>query len=415
MHKLVNVHGGWVAGNRFWDRDDDIAIFESRLREGAHILMVAQRRMGKTSLMREAARRLHEDFLCLFVDLQKARNAPDAVVELALACRPHAGLWAKTKGLFRNALAGIVGAVEEINIAEVGLKLRAGLTAGTWANRADKLLDILAQEKRPVVLLFDEVPIMVNRMLKGDDYRITPERRAEADDFMSWLRKATIHHQGKIRFVVAGSIGFEPVLRQAELSATINHFTPFELKPWDQATAEGCLDALANQYNLTFADGVTARMFRKLGCGIPHHVQMYFSHVHDHCRRHKITECSAEVANLVYKSDMLGTRGHAELTSYEERLKQVLGEPRFALALDLLTEAAVVKTLTDAAHLAVQKQYEFPGQEVAEVQREILWVLEHDGYVKPGRGGYRFVSKLLRDWWAARHKFGFIPILKRGR
>ena len=58
---------------------------------------------------------------------------------------------------------------------------------------------------------------MVNRLLKGDDYRITPERRAEADRFMSWLRAASIRHQGKVRIVVSGSIGFEPILRQAQL------------------------------------------------------------------------------------------------------------------------------------------------------------------------------------------------------
>lgn len=27
---------------------------------------------------------------------------------------------------------------------------------------------------------------------------------------------------------------------------------------------------------------------------------------------------------------------------------------------------------------------------------------------------YRFVSKLLRDWWKARHGFGYIPTSKRG-
>ena len=34
---------------------------------------------------------------------------------------------------------------------------------------------------------------------------------------------------------------------------------------------------------------------------------------------------------------------------------------------------------------------------------EVLYVLEHDGYLARLSGGYRFVSGLLEDWWRLRH------------
>ena len=111
---------------------------------------------------------------------------------------------------------------------------------------------------------------------KGADYRITPERRQQADLFLSWLRENSIRHQGKIRIVLSGSIGLEPVLRQGRLSATLNNFEPFELKPWDEDTACGCLEALAASYELEFEPGVPGEMVEMLGCCIPHHVQMFF-------------------------------------------------------------------------------------------------------------------------------------------
>jgi uncharacterized protein len=414
-HTLINVQGGVVTGDRFWDRDAEMAMFAEKVDEGAHLLLVAQRRMGKTSLMREAAERLKDRYICLFVDLQKARSAPDAVVELTLAARPHTGLFKRAKDLFRNMGDGMLNAVEEVDLAELGLKLRAGLTVGNWEGRADELLNILSEQPRPVLLLFDEVPILVNRMLKGDDFKITPERRAAADQFMSWLRKSSLEHQGRLRFVISGSIGLEPVLRQAQLSATINNFTPFELKPWDAKTAQECLVALAQNYGVDFEDAVPAAMTTKLGCCIPHHVQMFFSHVRDHCKRQDRSRCTLKDVTEVYDTEMLGTRGHAELTHYEERLKQVLGEGAFALALEMLTEAAVVRRLTEGACVALHDDYDFPECGVAEVQKEILWVLEHDGYLKPGPDGYVFVSKLLRDWWKARHGFTFTAILERGQ
>ena len=48
----------WVEGDRFWGRETDLKIFIQRIDTGAHQLLIAQRRMGKTSLMKETARQL---------------------------------------------------------------------------------------------------------------------------------------------------------------------------------------------------------------------------------------------------------------------------------------------------------------------------------------------------------------------
>ena len=43
----------------------------------------------------------------------------------------------------------------------------------------------------------------------------------------------------------------------------------------------------------------------------------------------------------------------------------------------------------------------------------VLYVLEHDGYLERQRDDYRFVSGLLQDWWQARHGRHFVPIAQR--
>ena len=299
-------------------------------------------------------------------------------------------------------------------MGELGLKLRAGLTSGNWAGKGDQLFGILAASERPVVLLLDEAPILVNRILKGEDFSITPQRRADTDEFMSWLRENSIRHKGSVRMVLSGSIGFEPVLRSANLSATLNTFTPFELKPWDDATAVGCLNALAKEYDVRFQGDAAVRMVERLGCNIPHHVEMFFRHAYEWCKRRDCMEFGGRDVDTIYKEEMLSTRGHAELTHYEERLKLVLGPQPFSLALDMLTEAAITRCLTREALAAFKKYYSFPEQTAAEVQEEILRVLEHDGYLTLRPNGYVFVSKLVRDWWNARHGFAHTPVAERG-
>lgn len=410
---LKQAHGNWVKGERFWNREVEIDLFIQRLKEGAHVLLVAQRRMGKTSLMHEVARRLEGEMIPIFVDWQKSNGAEDALVEISKSLHKYKTLWDKTRDLFSNIFQSFKNNIEEVDLGEIGIKIRSGLTAGDWMIKGDQIFSILASSDKPVVLMLDEVPILVNRILKGDDNQITPERRSNADQFMSWLRENSIRHQGKINIVISGSIGFEPVLHQANLSSTINNFTPFELRPWDDETAKSCLKALANGYHIALDDEVASAMVKRLSCNIPHHVQMYFSFIHDYCTRKKKDHITVEEVEDVYRTDMLGIRGHAELTHYEERLKMVLGSEAFPFALEILTEAAVTGELHRDAIMQLHRFYDFSPRSFKDVAMEILKVLEHDGYLQPSDHGWVFVSNLIRDWWKRHYGAFHTPIAER--
>jgi hypothetical protein len=129
--------------------------------------------------------------------------------------------------------------------SDVTVALRAGINPGNWQSKGDRLLEIIARSEKPVILFLDELPILVNRILKGSDFKITPERRDIAESLMSWIRNNSIRHQGRIRFVVAGSIGLRPVLQQAGLNATLNNFQSFPLRPWTSDTAVAFIGEMA--------------------------------------------------------------------------------------------------------------------------------------------------------------------------
>ena len=56
--------GNWVVGDRFFDRESELEALGDRVQEGTHTLLTAQRRMGKTSLVRELLRRLKDNGRC---------------------------------------------------------------------------------------------------------------------------------------------------------------------------------------------------------------------------------------------------------------------------------------------------------------------------------------------------------------
>lgn len=408
MVTLKRAGGNWVMGERFFNRDHELRAFIEHLDEGSNILLVAPRRTGKTSLMREAGRRIADRYDCLHVNLEDCRTPADAVVALSLATREYRGLWDRTVEVFRNVL----GRVEELGVDELTIKLQDG-AAGDWRPKGDRLFAALAAADRPVVVFLDEVPLLVNRLLRDENGDARPGGREAADVFVSWLRAVAQRHQGRLRMVVTGSIGLEPVLRQVGLSAALNHLVPFDLEPWSAATAIACLNALAANYRLRFERGAAEAMVERLGCCVPHHVQMFFSHVYDDAKRRGSSNCSPADVERTYRERMLGVRGHAELSHLEERLSLVLGRSRLPMALDLLTEAAVVGSLTPEAarrlaadHLAEDAR--------ATGLREIIEILEHDGYLRRDPHGYSFVSRLVRDWWRARFQFGYVPANDRG-
>ncbi|MFO0748290.1 MAG: ATP-binding protein [Myxococcota bacterium] len=394
--------GNWVVGDRFFDREAELQRFIELLDEGAHIQLVAPRRTGKTSLMREAERLLSERMATVFVDLEASRSPEDAIVEIGKAAHEHTRL----RDRVWEFLKGVVPA--EVRLDEVTLKLRNELQGADWRAKGDRLLALLAKLDRPVVLFLDEVPILVNRLVCDAAGDLQPDGRAAADAFMSWLRAAAQRHQGALRIVLSGSIGLEPILRRVGLSATLNAFTPFHLDPWSPETAAACVRALARQYEIVLDAGTEQAITDQLGCCIPHHVQMFFGHLRDDAQARANATLGPDDVRRVYRDRLLGNKGHASLSHYEERLRSVLAPSLRDLAADLLTEAAVVGRLTPTAAMALARA---DVKEPRAALDEILGVLEHDGYLaRDASGDYAYVSHLVRDWWRARFGFNWQPV-----
>ena len=407
---LKKAGGNWVEGeDRFFDRDTEIEALTERVRDGTHTLLTAPRRMGKTSLVRELLRRLKDagDFETIFVDQEGASTPADAIAEIGFQSRAAQGAWSRIKSLFANLLPAEVeigGRVPVLTDTDLRVKLRAGIDAGNWRSKGDEIFTALAGNGRPVALAVDELPILVNRLLKGDDYRITPERKRAADEFLSWLRKNGQTHRGRISMILSGSVSLEPILQQAGLSAHANIFSPFDLKPWDEETAMACLGALGETYHLDLPHAVRRDMCQRLRCQIPHHVQRFFDILHEDRRQAGRRDATPEDVERVYADEMLGVRGQMDMEHYEGRLRMVLGDGEYRVALEMLTAAAVndgrLRGDAIGRHRESLAAEAGAGNHPPRIEY-VLHVLEHDGYLERQGDDYRFVSGLLEDWWRA--------------
>ncbi len=406
LPRLRSMVGSPVQGDRFWGRGDELEQFIESLDDGDNIALVAPRRVGKTSLMREASSRIETRYICLHLDLEASQTPADFFAELARVSWEHLKMRERLRGVFDVLLQGL----QELRNEQVTLKIQELFATG-WQARGDRLFAALVALDQPVVLFLDEVPIFIHRLLTNEAREIDPAGIRRAEEFLLWLRAVAQRHSKALRIVVAGSIGLDPILHRANLSATMNAYRSFELHPWDDATSRGCLHALATEYDLGFESDADGMMLRLLGAGIPHHVQMFFDHVRQHLKKqHQKIAFPADIER-VYCERMLSSRGHRDLSHYEERLKLVIEPSRLALALDLLTQASLGKlTWTSAKQLA---RDHIAATSDASAVTDILEILQHDGYLRDHDGGFCFESNFVRDWWKNRFAGTFVPACER--
>ena len=402
--------GRWVSGDDFFDREPELRVLESRVRDGNHILLTGQRRMGKTSLAQELGRRLEtRGWTFLFTDVEGATSEKDVIAGLAKAIQPVRPISSRFASTMKRWLGEQTEKVDEMSALTFRVKLRAGLGAGNWRYRGEQLIHACAAHDRPVLLVIDELPIFLTKMLRNDD------GAQRVDDFLSWLRGMLQGLHGNSPVLIAsGSIGLAPLVRRLGIPDRINHLYPFRLGPWTREISVECFERLAKDNGLQVEHGVADAVYETLGTGIPHYVQSFFAHLQEFVALRDRNLVTMQDVDEVYHTVLLGLSEDNDLVHYETRLKEGLDdEDSHTIAMEILAEAATQEVFTPEARQSLAQLYSPLGDDLHGRIADVLDVLVHDGYLQAGEDGYRFPFRLLRDWWSNRFRDRHTPLVSR--
>ena len=403
---MKSMTGPWVSGNDFFDRDAELDMLGTRVREGNHVLLSGQRRMGKTSIVQELGRRLEADgWIFLFIDIEGAKCGEDVIAGIAgvvHSIRPIALRFAQ------SVMGWVAENVEEIGALDFSVKIRGGLNDGNWQRHGEQLLHDCATQDKRVLLVIDELPIFLKRMRHrdGDANRV--------EEFLSWLRGVVQSLGDKSPvLILSGSIGLEPLVRRLGLSDRINHLFPIRLGPWNRETSIKCFNCLATSHGLRVEDGVPGAVYDALGIGIPHHIQSFFARLRDFAKLQRRDRITVLNVGEVYQTELLGPSGQNDLVHYETRLKDAMDEESHSIAMEILAETATRDVFTQDARLSLETGYSKLIDSISERVADALEVLVHDGYLEAVGDTYRFPSHLLKDWWHARFRGHHLPLEER--
>ena len=142
---MRSATGRWVSGDDFFDRGRELRILEQRVRDGNHVLLSGQRRMGKTSIVQELGRRLAnaDGWVTLFTDVE------DAALGIGI---PHhvQSFFARLKEF------AVMENRDRVTVADVKRVYRTGLLGPSGQNDLahyeTRLHDALDEESRSIAM-----------------------------------------------------------------------------------------------------------------------------------------------------------------------------------------------------------------------------------------------------------------------
>ena len=242
--------GMWVQGEDFYGRAAELdALFAILARDSASLL--APRRVGKTSLMHRAARDASaRGWKAVFVDVQGASDEMGFLARLIAALHDAGhpaerdwGRWleGRVKALQTGTerVSVTLPSAGGASLGSVELALRA-VPPGTWRDLAQAVASRLIGHAQPTVILVDELPILMLKLLEA------PDGKRRAADLLDWHRELRLaSNAAHLRWVLGGSIGIETVASKHNLTSRFNDLAPLDLGPFTDDEAHGFLVHLA--------------------------------------------------------------------------------------------------------------------------------------------------------------------------
>ncbi len=383
---MKNRTGKPVRKDDFFDRQQEMAELW-HLVERDNVLMLAPRRVGKTSVLLRMRDFPWQGWRCSFLNVEAVDSEAQLVARLLAnlyRLNPEGTLWSRLGDGVWKVLQGVgkVGPVE-VDLTKA--------IARDWQEVGSAVLGLLGKLPGKTLLLLDEFPIFVRRLLRTE---AGEERTRLLLDWFRMVRLDPTVEDADVHFLLAGSIGLDAVVNQVGMTGTINDLITFRLGPLTEEKGDELLAELGKGEGMDLSEAIRRRVLLHITWPIPYHLQLVFDQLLRQVRFHDAV-LSEDLVDQAYEA-LFASENRKHFSHWEERLRDKLLDPRERDLMRLLLEAAA----RDPAGIDAGTILQLRNQVAPEVdENATLLALEHDGYLLKHQGRWRFASSLLRDWW----------------
>ena len=376
--------GGSLKPEEVVGRDELISSLWDKL-ERHSVMMTAERRMGKTSVLKKMVAQQMEGCTAFYWDLEPVRSPEELVREIFNEVNAVLGSLQKWQGKLQKFLAdwGLGGKkIMGVSLPKPAL---------SWQQHLQGMVrDLSAQvgtEER-WLFFFDELPLAIDNILK--------DRGASAAmSVLDTLRQIRQEYP-QIRMVYSGSIGLHHVV--AELRTQGYRNAPTNDMPLVEVGQFSADDAGDLARNLILGEGIVTDSLEDVSQAIAstvNEIPFYIHHSVATLKEMKIPVTTVQVEAMIQSS--VRKYDIWDMGYYEKRIKGYYGA-QANLALLILDKLAsgIAFVTGDLWDLVSAKLPELDK----EVFRSTLNLLEQDHYIcRNDEGAYRFRFSLVQRYW----------------
>ncbi|MBI1874952.1 MAG: hypothetical protein HYS05_13840 [Acidobacteria bacterium] len=367
-----------------------------RMLQANNVMLLAPRRFGKSGIMRHVLLKPASGFFPIALDLEDVDSNEEFVWRVTRELLVHdttRAFLARAKRLPSMAVDWVKDTFDEVGFEGAKVKFKAAI-GSDWKAEARSMLTELEKADQTIVFLFDELPKMLDRIVEK-------QGESAARDFLGWFRTVRLAPKDVLRrhrFVVAGSVGIDQILRRLGAVDTLVDFARLALEPLDDATAEKLVQDLAVFFALGWSPDLSRVLFELLGPPVPYFIHLFFAQLAQlpPDRRAKLTTTDLKGT---YANRLLGPTCRHYLGHYSDRLRRY-GVRREKAAFAILRAVAAHGRVTRPSLYEKYRRAHGRGA-TEEGFDDVIADLQTDWYVQldPETNEFHFRLKVMRDWW----------------
>lgn len=364
----------------FWDRKKELANIWDAIESGSHILLAAPRRVGKTSIMYKIMDEPKNGSIILYVDVESANSENELWKKLFKNITDKD--FAKT---FANKARHFFDFIKTIKIDSIATNMvKLGDSKEISYFEAFKKIIENIDDGAKLIIMVDEFAQAIENMIKKN-------KEDEAETLLQNMRALRQDHKisGKVKFIYAGSIGLESVVKKIDSIKHINDLNSITIDTLDAQQAKEFATTLAQNNGIDISDGKIDYVLEKIEWLIPFHIQLIMQEL-------KFLQKMALMDEDIEKafSNALKQRNHFE--HWEARLK-TFKDNEYKFAKEILNLISKCGTLKSAEIYNIADKHKL-GEDIA---KAVIHSLIYDGYINNNSDAkiYRFNSAILKMWW----------------
>ncbi|MFB2897517.1 AAA family ATPase [Aerosakkonemataceae cyanobacterium BLCC-F50] len=377
--------GGEIAPSEVFGRDKLIQRLW-RILERQSLVLSAERRMGKTSILKKMRAEAPADKLPVYRDLEKVRSPLEFAQTIFDDVENYLSGSQRTAQKARQWLKNLTGF--EIG----GLVKFPDNVADQWKALLTKTIEDLVenQQDRKVIFLWDEMPLMLDNIKKK-------EGENAAMEVLDTLRSLRQTHS-ELRMVYTGSIGLHNVLTALKRAGYINRPTndmkTVDVPPLSADDADELARRLLEGEGIqTEEPQLTSQAIANSVDGIPY----FIHHIVDHLVAEDL-EANPAIVDEIVNSYLVDPQDPWDLRYYRERINNYYTDEEKQLVLNLLDILAVTDQPLPFDELFNRLESQLVNVD-REKTRDVLTLIQQDHYINLQSNGYYFRFSVIQSWW----------------